>query len=168
MSAPAASTGDLNVCVCSIPLWSGPPNNTTLITKLTHRCHVDKNKLSAVHKRHTHRDCIFHSLVTKKTGCMGSLCHGKAFLYSTFGGFRWWLFPRMQGFWENVWKSIPQLHFFFFGFKWRLAYANRFHSLGQDQSTVAQWPETTVTECFLTFRSTFAHGIKCTHTKKVE
>ena len=33
---------------------------------------------------------------------------------------------------------------------WRLARAHEFHSLGQDQSTVAQRAETTVTECFLT------------------
>ena len=33
--------------------------------------------------------------------------------------------------------------------KWRLAHANLFHSLGQDQSTVAQRAEMTVTECSL-------------------
>ena len=36
--------------------------------------------------------------------------------------------------------------FFFFFLKWRLACAHLFHSLGQDQSTVAQRAETTVTE----------------------
>ena len=28
----------------------------------------------------------------------------------------WWLFPRLQGFWENVWRLIPRLRFFFFFF----------------------------------------------------
>ena len=37
--------------------------------------------------------------------------------------------------------------FLFLFFKWRLA---RAHSLGQDQSTVAQTAEKTVTECSLT------------------
>ena len=44
--------------------------------------------------------------------------------------------------------SLPALFFFFF--KLRLARAHYFHSLGQDQSTVAQPTETTVTECSLT------------------
>ena len=39
---------------------------------------------------------------------------------------------------------------FFFFLKWRLARAHLFHSLGQDQSTVAQRAKTTVTETFLT------------------
>ena len=34
-------------------------------------------------------------------------------------------------------------------FMWRLSHAHLFHSLGQDQSTVAQRAETTVTECSL-------------------
>ena len=59
----------------------------------------------------------------------------------------WWLFPRVRGFWENVRQFVPRQRFFFF--KWRLARAN-IHSLGQDQSTVAQRAETTVTECSLT------------------
>ena len=45
--------------------------------------------------------------------------------------------------------SPPALFFFFF-FKWRLSRAQYFYSLGQDQSTVAQRTETTVTECSLT------------------
>ena len=36
---------------------------------------------------------------------------------------------------------------FFLFFKRRLARAHKFHSLGQDQSTVAQRAETTMTEC---------------------
>ena len=36
----------------------------------------------------------------------------------------WWLFPRMQGFWENVWQFIPRLRFSFLFFKWRLARAH--------------------------------------------
>ena len=44
----------------------------------------------------------------------------------------------------------PPVLFFFFNLKWRLARANSFHSLGQDQSTVAQRSETTVAECSLT------------------
>ena len=61
------------------------------------------------------------------------------------GNWWWWLFPHVHGFWEYVPQLIPHQHFFFF--KWRLARAHWFHSLGQDQSTVAQWAETTVTEC---------------------
>ena len=34
-----------------------------------------------------------------------------------------------------------------FFLKWRLARAHKFHSLSQDQSTVAQRAEKTVTEC---------------------
>ena len=34
-------------------------------------------------------------------------------------------------------------------FKWRSVPAHKFHSLGQDQSTVAQRTEMIVTECFL-------------------
>ena len=40
--------------------------------------------------------------------------------------------------------------FFFFFLKLRLARAHYFHSLSQDQSTVAQQAETTVAECSLT------------------
>ena len=54
----------------------------------------------------------------------------------------------MRGFLENVRQFIPRLRFFFL--KWRLARAHKFHSLGQDQSTVAQRAETTVTEFSLT------------------
>ena len=43
----------------------------------------------------------------------------------------------------------PPVLFFFFS-KWRLARVNYFHSVGQDQSTVAQRVETTVTERYLT------------------
>ena len=42
---------------------------------------------------------------------------------------------------------IPRLHFFL---KWRLACAHQFHSLGQDQSTVAHQAKTSVAECSLT------------------
>ena len=45
-------------------------------------------------------------------------------------------FPRMRGFGENVRQFIPRLCFFFF-FKWKLARANLFYSLDQDQPTVA-------------------------------
>ena len=62
----------------------------------------------------------------------------------------WWLFPRVRVFFENVWQFIPRLRFFPSFLKWRLAYGYYFHSLGQDQSTVAQRAETTVTECSLT------------------
>ena len=39
--------------------------------------------------------------------------------------FTWRLFPRLRGFWENVWPVIPRLRgfFFFFFLKWRLARA---------------------------------------------
>ena len=47
--------------------------------------------------------------------------------------------------------SFPVCAFFFF-LKWRLARVHYFRSLGQDQSTVAQRAETTVTECSLTSR----------------
>ena len=59
----------------------------------------------------------------------------------------WWLFPCLRGFLENAWQFIPCLRSFFL--KWRSAHAHLFHSLGQDQSTVAQRAETTVTKCSL-------------------
>ena len=43
-------------------------------------------------------------------------------------------------------NSFPACAFF----KWRLACARQFHALVQDQSTVAQRAETTVTKCSLT------------------
>ena len=46
-------------------------------------------------------------------------------------------------------NSFPACAFFFF-FQWRLARAHLLHSLGQDQSTVAQRGETTEAECSLT------------------
>ena len=57
-----------------------------------------------------------------------------------------------EDFWENVRPLISRLRFFSFLFfsKWRLARAHKFHSLCQDQSTVAQRAETTVAECSLT------------------
>ena len=61
----------------------------------------------------------------------------------------WWLFPRLREFWENVQPFIPRLLFFFF-LKWTLARTHQFHSLGQDQSTVAQPAETAVAQCSLT------------------
>ena len=51
-------------------------------------------------------------------------------------------FPRVRGFSENVRQFIPRLLSFFF-LKWRLARAHSFHSLGPDQSAVAQRAETT-------------------------
>ena len=60
----------------------------------------------------------------------------------------WWLFPHLQEFLENVRSFIPCLHFFFL--KWRLAHMHYFHSLCEDQSTVAQWVEMTVAECSMT------------------
>ena len=55
---------------------------------------------------------------------------------------------------DNSFPACPfffSLSFFFF-FRWRLARAHQFRSLtlSQDQSTVAQRSETTVTECSLT------------------
>ena len=48
-------------------------------------------------------------------------------------------------------NSFPACAFFFLFFfcKCRLAHTHLFHSLGQDQSTVAQQAETTVTKCSL-------------------
>ena len=48
--------------------------------------------------------------------------------------------------------SPPAFFFFFWGggAKWKLARAHKFHSVGQDQSTMAQRAETTVAECSLT------------------
>ena len=46
-------------------------------------------------------------------------------------------------------NSFPTCTFFLLS-KWRLACAHEFHSSHQDWSTVAQWAETTVTECSLT------------------
>ena len=41
-------------------------------------------------------------------------------------------------------NSFPAYAFFFFFFEWRLGRAHLFHSLGQDQSTVAQRAEAAV------------------------
>ena len=60
----------------------------------------------------------------------------------------WWLFRRLLGSWENVRPFILRLPFFFL--KWRLARAHSFHSLCQDQSTVAQRAESTLAGCSLT------------------
>ena len=58
-----------------------------------------------------------------------------------------WLFPRLRELWDNVRPFIPRLRFFFsFLCKWRLARAHLLHSLGQDQSTVAQRAKTTGTK----------------------
>ena len=61
----------------------------------------------------------------------------------------WWcggFFLACEDFGENVRQFIPRLRFFsFFLLKWRLARAHLFHSLDQDQSTVDQRAETTVT-----------------------
>ena len=51
----------------------------------------------------------------------------------------WWWW------WLSTIHSPPALFFF----KWRLAQTYLFHSLGQDQSTVAQRAEMTVTKCSL-------------------
>ena len=45
--------------------------------------------------------------------------------------------------------SFPACAFFFF-LKWKSVRTPQFHFLGEDQSTVAQRAETTVTECSLT------------------
>ena len=47
-------------------------------------------------------------------------------------------------------NSLPASPFFLIFLKWRLVRAHWFHSLGQDQSTMAKRAETTVTECSLT------------------
>ena len=73
------------------------------------------------------------------------------------------LFSRVRGFWENV-RPFPACAFFnFLFFKWRLARAYYSHSLGQDQSTVAQRAVTTVTECSLT-SCVWAHFLIGSHT----
>ena len=67
-----------------------------------------------------------------------------------------WLFPRLRGSWENVRPCISRLRSFFlsslfvFVLRRRLARAHQFHSLGQDQSTMAKRAETTVAKCSLT------------------
>ena len=43
--------------------------------------------------------------------------------------------------------SFPAHAVFCFVFRWRIARVHEFHSLGQDQSTVAQQAQTTVAEC---------------------
>ena len=66
--------------------------------------------------------------------------------YETENGFwwRWWLFP------HSLFPRpfILLLCFFSFFFKWRSACAHLFHSLCQNQSTVAERTETTVAENF--------------------
>ena len=47
----------------------------------------------------------------------------------------------------GVCECVLFVCFFVFVLKWRLARAHLFQSFGQDQSTVAQRAETTVTEC---------------------
>ena len=60
----------------------------------------------------------------------------------------WWLFPRLREFGENVWPFILRLCSTHPPPKCKLA--QMFHSLCQDESTVAQRAETTVAECSLT------------------
>ena len=67
--------------------------------------------------------------------------------FSILSKWWWWLFPRVRGFWEYVWLFISRLCFFFLLFKWGLARTHQFHFLSQNESTVAQRAETTVTEC---------------------
>ena len=67
------------------------------------------------------------------------------FLLLSGGGF----FLACEDFWENVRQFMPRLRFFFF-FKVEISSRKLIPLLGQDQSTVAQRPETTITECFLT------------------
>ena len=62
---------------------------------------------------------------------------------------QWWLFPPLQGYWEKVQTFIVHLGFFFFFLKERLYI---FHSLGQNQSMVAQHAETTVVKCSMRSR----------------
>ena len=47
----------------------------------------------------------------------------------------WWRFPHVQEFLEDVQQFITCQQFFL---KWKLGHTHSFHSLGQDQSTVAQ------------------------------
>ena len=54
----------------------------------------------------------------------------------------------MREFWENVGQIMPCLHFFSF-FKAEISSHTPILLLCKDQSTVAQWAETTVTECSL-------------------
>ena len=61
----------------------------------------------------------------------------------------WQLFLRMWGLWRNVWRFVSCLHFFSLVFEVEMTCTRQFHFLGQDQSTVAQWAETTVAECLL-------------------
>ena len=60
-------------------------------------------------------------------------------------------------------NSFTACALFLFFLKWRLACTNWFHSLGQDQSTVAQRAETTMTECSLT-SYVWAHFLIDSHT----
>ena len=63
----------------------------------------------------------------------------------------WQLFPQVRGFWKNVWQLNPCLRFFFFF--WAQINLRTLIPLfrpGQDQSSVAQHTETTVTHCSLT------------------
>ena len=54
--------------------------------------------------------------------------------------------------------SFPACAFYIFS-KRRLVRAHSFHSFGQDQSTVAQRAETTVSECSLTIKASAAAAI---------
>ena len=61
-------------------------------------------------------------------------------------------FARLREFWENVGPLIPHLRFILFIYLLKMKISSRtlFHSLGQDQSTVAQRAKTTVAEYSLT------------------
>ena len=56
-------------------------------------------------------------------------------------------FSLLWGFRGKVWWFVPSMHFVSMR---RLAHTHWFNSLCQDQSTVAQWAETTMTKCSLT------------------
>ena len=62
------------------------------------------------------------------------------------------LFLCSGGFGENVWQFIPSLALLLFFFKVEIGSYTliEFHSLCQDQSTVAQHAETSMAECSLT------------------
>ena len=72
-------------------------------------------------------------------------------LWHNHFSWEWWMVCGLsladEDFGEKVRRSILRLHSFY---SWRSARAHKFHSLGFDQSTMAQRAKTTVAECLLT------------------
>ena len=86
---------------------------------------------------------VFCNHIIRSTCAFSQLCHHTktqtlALPWNLNCAIMSWEHSRVRGVLENVRPFIPCLHFFFFFLKRRLVCAHLFHSLGHDQSTVAQ------------------------------